>query len=274
MEDAVLLSVDVGNTQTTLGLFAADGECRHQWRMASQATDTADELHERLFGYFLMLGLDLGDVTDVAIASVVPMLTREWTDMMERLLNKEDVLVVDATRDCGITIAMPDPHQVGADRIANAVAARTTYGPPVIVVDFGTATNIDVVDGEGRFRGGAIMPGLMLSTGALFAHAAQLASVSLVAPEHALGTTTETAVQSGIVIGAAAQVEGLAARIEHELREEDPALGACHVVGTGGLVEEIAKATDLFDTIDPDLTIRGIQQIWQHRATKRQGRRG
>lgn len=270
----MLLSVDVGNTQTTLGLFTADGGCRRQWRMASRRTDTADELHERLFGYFLMLGLDLSDVTDVAIASVVPMLTREWTDMMTRILNKEDVLVVDATRDCGITIAMPDPHQVGADRIANAVAARTTYGSPVIVVDFGTATNIDVVDGRGRFRGGAIMPGLMLSAGALFSHAAQLASVSLVAPERTLGTTTETAVQSGIVIGAAAQVEGLVARIQRELRDEDPTLGPCRVVGTGGLAEEIAKATDLFDTLDPDLTIRGIQQIWRHRAQKRQGRRG
>lgn len=273
-EDAVLLSVDVGNTQTTLGLFTADGACRRQWRMASRKTDTVDELHERLFGYFLMLGLDLGDVTDVAIASVVPLLTREWTDMMTRILNKGDVLVVDATRDCGIAIAMPDPRQVGADRIANAVAARATYGSPVIVVDFGTATNIDVVDGRGRFRGGAIMPGLMLSAGALFSRAARLSSVSLVAPEHALGTTTEEAVQSGIVIGAAAQVEGLVARIRHELRDEDPTLGACRVVGTGGLVEEIAKATDLFDAIDPDLTIRGIRHIWQHRATKRQGRRG
>lgn len=191
----MLLTVDVGNTQTTLGLFDADGTLRRQWRMATDHTDTADELHERLYGYFLMFGLTLQSVTDVAIASVVPILTQEWQYMMSNLLMAEDVLLVDATRDCGIRIDMPDPHQVGADRIANAVAARERYGSPVIVVDFGTATNIDVVDAAGAFRGGAIMPGLLSSAQSLFAHAARLSSVPLVVPPHALGTTTETAVQ-------------------------------------------------------------------------------
>lgn len=143
----MLLTVDIGNTQTTLGLFNEAGQLLRQWRMASDKTDTADELHERLFGYFLMLGLDLADVRHVAIASVVPVLTREWHYMLGHILEQEDVLTVDATRDCGIKVAMPDPRQVGADRIANAVAARASYGAPVIVVDFGTATNIDVVDG-------------------------------------------------------------------------------------------------------------------------------
>mgnify|MGYP000930434338 CR=1 FL=1 len=262
----MLLTVDIGNTQTTLGLFNEAGQLLRQWRMASDKTDTADELHERLFGYFLMLGLDLADVRHVAIASVVPVLTREWHYMLGHILEQEDVLTVDATRDCGIKIAMPDPRQVGADRIANAVAARASYGAPVIVVDFGTATNIDVVDGGGAFRGGAIMPGLMLSARALFSQAARLSSVSLVVPAHALGTDTETAVQSGIVIGAAAQAEGLG-----ELRAEDPGLSKVPIVGTGGLVREIARATNLFDALDPDLTVRGIYQIWEHRAKKREG---
>ena len=195
----MLLTVDVGNTQTTLGLFDEGGELVVQWRMATDRTDTADELHERLFGYFLMLGMKMESVTDVAISSVVPILSQQWSYMMTNVLKAEDVLMVDATRDCGIAVGIPDPRQVGADRIANAVAARDSYGPSTIVVDFGTATNIDVVDKTGTFRGGVIMPGLLLSANSLFERAAKLSSVPLVAPEHALGVSTECAVQSGIV---------------------------------------------------------------------------
>lgn len=260
----MLLCVDVGNTQTTLGLFSAEGNCQHQWRMASDRTDTADELHERLFGYFLMMGMTLDSVTDVAISSVVPILTQEWHYMMTNILNTEDVLVVDARRDCGITVDMPDSTQVGADRIANALAALNSYGPSTIVVDFGTATNIDVVDARGNFRGGTIMPGILLSASSLFSRAARLSSVPLLAPAHALGATTEEAVQSGIIIGSAAAVEGLVARIKAELNEKNPT-----VVGTGGFVREVARVTNIFDTIDPDLTLRGIYAIWRHRAAKR-----
>lgn len=264
----MLLTVDVGNTQTTLGLFDEDGTLRRQWRMASDHTDTADELHARLFGYFSMFGLDLASVTDVAIASVVPILSQEWQYMMSHLLMAEDVLLVDATRDCGIPIDMPDPHQVGSDRIANAVAARARYGSPVIVVDFGTATNIDVVDTSGAFRGGAIMPGVLSSARALFSRAAKLSSVPLVVPPHALGDTTEAAVQSGIVIGAAAQAEGLVSRIKREIDAPDAT-----VVGTGGFADIVSDATDVFDVIDPNLTVRGIQLIWRHRNEKRAARR-
>ncbi|WP_428378810.1 type III pantothenate kinase [Olsenella sp. Marseille-QA0557] len=267
----MFLAVDVGNSQTTLGLFedgASESTPCRQWRMATDTTDTADELHERLFGYFLMLGLSLDMVSDVAIASVVPVLSLEWQRMMRVVLGT-DPLMINAWRDCGITVAMPNPHEVGADRIANALAARDTYGAPVIVVDFGTATNIDVVDKNGDFRGGAIMPGLMLSANSLFSKAAKLASVPLVVPEHALGETTEHAVQSGIVIGAAAQAEGLVARIQQELAQESPDGKAAIVVGTGGLAQLISEATDIFDVVDPDLTIRGIYEIWRHRATKR-----
>ena len=151
---------------------------------------------------------------------------------------------------------MPLPRQVGADRIANAVAARNTYGAPVIVVDFGTATNIDVVDEGGAYRGGAISPGLMLSANALFSRAAKLASVPIEAPAHALGSTTEEALQSGLVIGAAAQAEGLVARIRAELGAPEAT-----VVATGGLARTVAQATDVFDAIDPDLTLRGIREI-------------
>lgn len=254
----MFLSIDVGNTQTTLGLLDGRGQVRRQWRMATDHTDTADELHERLFGYFQMLGMSLSDVDDAAVASVVPQLTDAWRRLLARVLGHEP-LVVDASRDCGIAVGMPDPHQIGADRIANAVAAVEAYGAPVIVVDFGTATNIDVVDAEGSYRGGAISPGLVLSAQALFAHAAKLSSIDIEVPEHALGDTTETAVRSGLVIGAAAQAEGLVARIKAELGIED-----APVVATGGLAEVVARVTDLFDHVDEALTLRGIYQIWVH----------
>jgi type III pantothenate kinase len=220
----------------------------------------------------------MSEVDEVAIAGVVPVLTQEWEQLAQAAFGCE-ALSVNAARNCGIAIAMPDPRQVGADRIANAVAAKAAYGAPVIVVDFGTATNIDVVDAEGAFRGGAIMPGLMLSAQALFSRAAKLSSVPLVVPEHALGNSTETAVQSGIVVGAAAQAEGIVARIVDELAAEwaERTGGSAEdaprptIVGTGGLSSTIAQATSLFDVLDPDLTLRGIRQIWLHRAARRRG---
>lgn len=254
----MFLAIDVGNTQTTLGLFDEAGTLARGWRMATNANDTSDMLHARALSYFLKDGLDLARVTDAGVASVVPALERAWQRCLGGLLGTEPgPLVVTPGRSYGMVVDMPNPRQVGADRIANAIAARTTYGAPVIVVDFGTATNIDVVDARGAYRGGAISPGLMLSAGALFSKAAKLASIPIVAPERALGDTTETAMQSGLVIGAAAQAEGLVARIKAELEEPEAI-----VVGTGGLARTVAAATDLFDAVDPDLTLRGIREIW------------
>ena len=257
----MFLAVDVGNTQSTLGLFDEAGELVRGWRMSTTATDTSDMLHSRLWGFFMKDGLSLADVTDAGVASVVPALERAWRRCLEVHLG-HDPLVVRAGENYGMQVAMPNPRQVGADRIANAIAARTTYGAPVIVVDFGTATNIDVVDEGGAYRGGAISPGLMLSAGALFSRAAKLASIPIEAPERALGDSTEAALQSGLVIGAAAQAEGLVARIRAELGAPNAT-----VVGTGGLARTVARATTLFDAIDPDLTLRGIREIWlQERA--------
>lgn len=252
----MFLSVDVGNTQTTLGLFDEGGALAHGWRMSTTASDTSDMLHSRLWGFFMKDGLELGRVTEAGVASVVPALERAWRRCLEAHLGHRP-LVVSAGEGYGMEVAMPNPRQVGADRIANAIAARSTYGAPVIVVDFGTATNIDVVDAAGAYRGGAISPGLMLSAGALFERAARLASVPIVAPERALGDSTEHALQSGLVVGAAAQAEGLVARIRAELGAPEAT-----VVGTGGLARTVAAATDLFDAVDPTLTLRGIREIW------------
>lgn len=252
----MLVTIDVGNTQTTIGLFAPDGTNEMCWRMPTLPTDTSDSLRSRLHGYFAMDGFNFRAVTDAAVASVVPVLTRAWLRCFQRMLGHDPILVGPGA-SCGIELNLKNPSAVGADRIANAVAAVKRYGSPVIVVDFGTATNIDVVDATGAYRGGTIGPGLMLSADALFARAAKLSSVPIENPPHALGNSTETALQSGLVIGAAAQAEGLVARIKAELDIEDAT-----VVGTGGLARTVSAATDLFDVIDPDLTLRGIREIW------------
>lgn len=251
----MFLSIDVGNSQTTIGLYDDAGEAVKGWRMSTDATDTADMLHARLSGFFAKDGFDLSQVDDGAVACVVPVLSRAWCRCISSFLGFSPVMV-DSKTTCGMPIDMPNPNQVGADRIANAVAAIKTYGAPVIVVDFGTATNIDVVDEHGAYRGGTISPGLMLSANALFAKAAKLSSIPVEVPPHALGDSTETAMQSGLVIGAAAQAEGLVSRIKAELGIQD-----AHVVGTGGLARTVSGATDLFDAIDPDLTLRGIRDI-------------
>lgn len=252
----MLLTVDIGNTQATIGLFDDAGTIVKSWRLATNHADTSDMLHAWLTTYFQKDGLDIACVTDAAVASVVPALTRAWNRCLQKLLGTSP-LIVSADQDYGMPVEMPYPSQVGADRIANAIGGIVTYGAPVIVVDFGTATNIDVVDEKGAYRGGTIAPGLMLSAEALFSRAAKLSSVPVKAPEHALGTTTETAMQSGLVIGAAAQAEGLVSRIKAELNIQE-----AKVVGTGGLARTVACATDLFDAVDPELTLRGIREIW------------
>ena len=253
----MLLAIDMGNTQTALGLF--DGaELRQSWRMPTDRTFTKDELHVRLLGYFHMYGLSLDAVDAIAFCGVVPQLTREWRGVAAQL----SVPLVAVGRDtAGVTcVDAPNPSEVGADRIANATAAAAFYGAPAIVVDFGTATNIDVVNAAGAYIGGAIAPGVRISMDALIARAAKLASISLEAPEHAIGRNTTEAVRSGAVVGAAAMAEGLVARIRAEL-------GAggvrAQVIATGGLAGVVATCTDVFDAVDQQLTLKGICEIWR-----------
>ncbi len=258
----MFLSIDVGNTQTTLGMYDASGARVAGWRMVSDRANTADELRARLVGYLTMDGFDASDVTDAAVACVVPVIARTWSRCLERMLGHAPLLVGPDTT-CDMPVLLENPKTIGADRIANAIAAVSTYGAPVVVVDFGTATNIDVVDATGAYRGGTISPGLMISAGALFDRAAKLSSVTIKAPGQTLGDTTEKAVQSGLVVGAAAQAEGLVARIKRELD-----IAGAPVIGTGGLARTVGEATDLFDAIDDDLTLRGIREIWLWSASQ------
>lgn len=252
----MLLAIDMGNTQTALGLF--DGaEIVRSWRMPTDRTFTKDEVHVRLLGYFQMYRLDLGCVDAMCFAGVVPQLQRAWAGVATQL--GVPLVQIGAATASVTSVDAPNPAEVGADRVANATAAAELYGAPSIVVDFGTATNIDVIDGRGAYIGGAIAPGIRISMDALTARAAKLASVPMEAPGHAIGRNTVECVQVGAVVGAAAMAEGLVARIRAELG--DAGTGA-RVIATGGLAGIVAGCTDLFDAVDQQLTLKGIQIIW------------
>lgn len=252
----MFLAVDVGNTQTVLGLIDPGHGVVQQWRFKTDKLDTADELVVRLLGLLSSRDVSLDVVDAVAVASVVPSLSRAWRVGLGRL--SIEPLMVGAMDDPPIPIAMPYPNQVGADRIANAVEVLRLYGAPAIVVDFGTATNIDVVAADGSFVGGVIAPGVMLGAQALFERASRLSSTPIAMPPSVIGNDSETALQSGIVIGAAAMAEGLVARIKAELGVPD-----CPVVATGGLARTVGEACTCFTAVDPGLTLRGIYEIWR-----------
>ena len=235
----MLLAIDMGNTQTAMGLFDGD-ELVQSWRMPTDRSYTADEIHVRLMGFFKMYGLSLDAVDAIAFAGVVPQLSREWHAVADRIA--ADAIVIGPQTAAVTKLRAARPQAVGADRIANAVAAETFYGAPAIVVDFGTATNIDVIDEDGYYIGGAIAPGIRISMDALAARAAKLASVPLEAPEHAIGR----------------DAEGLVARMKRELGREDAT-----VIATGGLASIVADSTDAFDVVDGQLTIKGICEIYR-----------
>ena len=251
----MLLAIDMGNTQTALGLFEG-GDLVRSWSMPTDRSFTADEVHVRLVGYFHMYGLTLDDVDAIAFAGVVPQLGRTWRQVAERIA--KSIIAIGPETASVIKLKGFDPAEVGADRIANATAAEHLYGAPSIVVDFGTATNFDVIDGSGAYIGGSIAPGLGISFDALTARAARLASVPLKAPGHAIGGSTYEALQSGAVIGTAAMAEGMIERIKSELEAPDAT-----VIATGGLAGVVAEATDAFDVIDRELTLKGIYEIYR-----------
>ena len=250
----MLLAVDVGNTQTVFGLY--DGaELGERWRIATEAQRTGDELGALLDDF-----LDYDTLDGICLSSTVPRLVREYEHVGERWA-KAPLLVIAPGVKLGIEIRHDAPREVGPDRLVNAVAATDKYGAPAIVADFGTSTNFDVVAPDGAYVGGVLAPGIEVSMDALFARAARLQKVDFVAPPAAIGKTTATALQSGIVYGFAGQVDGIADAIRTELESPD-----AQVIATGGLADLIAPHSRTISGIDPFLTLDGLRMVWELNA--------
>lgn len=252
----MLLAVDVGNSTTVVGVFE-DDELTHHWRLSTVAGRTPDELATLMSGMLSLDGLRFArEVEGLVIGSVVPAVTETLRELAARYLDVVPVVVEPGVRT-GIAVRHDNPRDLGADRIANAVAAQALYGGPAIVVDFGTAISFDVVDRDGSFVGGAIAPGVSTSKDALVEHAARLPTVETVAPPSPIGRSTVTALQSGVVFGFAGLVDGIVTRIIGEL---GPGVTA---VATGGLAGAVLRSCRTLDHHDPWLTLKGLRLIWE-----------
>jgi type III pantothenate kinase len=255
----VLLAIDVGNTQTTIGMFERTS-LEQRWRISTQPERTADEWALVVQGLLAQVGLSFTrQVTGVAIASVVPRATPMLREMTERYFRFPPLVVEPGIRT-GMQILTDNPKEVGADRVVNAVAAHELYGGPCIVVDFGTATTFDAISARGEYLGGAIAPGVEISTNALVAAGAQLRRVEYTAPRSVIGKSTVEAIQSGVVYGFAGQVDAIVERMAKELG------GKVEVVATGGLAEVIMPHTVTIDHHEPWLTLIGLRIIYDRNA--------
>ncbi len=253
----MILAIDIGNSQTVLGLL--DGrEVRHHWRLTTEPRRTADEVTALVTQLFAGSGMAGRDVEGAVLSSVVAPLTATWEAALTQVTGAAP-LTVSARGPLPIALAVDNPREVGTDRIANAVAAHTRFGAPVLVVDFGTATNIDVVDREGNYGGGVILPGPEISAEALFQRTAALPRIALTRPEKIIGTNTIACMQSGLFHGFLGAIERLIDAVREEL--ESP---ACRAVATGGLGGLVVKETDRLEDYLPWLTLEGLVLIWAH----------
>jgi type III pantothenate kinase len=252
-KDRLLLTLDVGNTNVTFGVY--DGqELKATWRIATDVEKLADEYGVLILTLLEHDGFTHADVTEAVMACVVPDLEPVFLRVCERYFGVRPVIVTAGIRT-GLRILYDTPRDVGADRVADAVAAIHLYGPPLIVVDLGTGTVFDAINKEGDYLGGAIAPGIGIASEALFRRAAKLRRVELTRPQAAIGRNTIASVQSGILFGYVGLIEGIVRRIKEELGD-DP-----KVIGTGGFAEMIAKETDVIDVVDTNLTLAGLRML-------------
>lgn len=250
----MLLAIDLGNTNLTLGLY--DGEkLGSRWRLATVHDRMPDEYGLQIIGLLSHAGYHPSQLTGVVLASVVPPLTSRLVEACREYLNQEP-LVVDAGVKTGVRIRYEDPRAVGADRIVDAVAVLRYYGGPACVVDFGTATTFDAISAEGDYLGGAIAPGIGIAAEALYLRTAKLLRVDLQRPPSVIGRNTVHAMQSGLLFGYVALVEGMVARFRQELGPK------MKVIATGGLAEIVARETSVLEIIAPWLTLDGLRIVW------------
>jgi type III pantothenate kinase len=255
----MLLTIDVGNTHTVLGLFDKDEIVEH-WRVKTDAHRTADEiavLFQALLAQFPSPGG--ADVDGIALCSTVPSVLHEMRDMFRRYYGDVPAVIVEPGVKTGVPVLMDNPKEVGTDRIVNALAATHLYGGPCIVVDFGTATTFDAVSARGEYVGGAIAPGIEISVDALGARGAQLRKVEIIKPRSVIGKSTVEAMQSGILYGFAGQVDGVVERMAAEL-SDDP--DTVTVVATGGLALVVLEESSAIDVHEPWLTLHGLRLVY------------
>ena len=260
----MLLTIDVGNTQNVLGLYDPDREAGEgagvglvdHWRLSTDAARTSDEYAIAIRSLLDTADIDFDDdLNGIAICSGVPRILANLRDMVARYL-KFDPVIIEPGVKTGMPILYDNPKEVGADRIANAIAAYDLYGGPTVVVDFGTGNNFDVISAEGEFLGGAIAPGIEISLDALFGRAAQLRAIELVEPRSVIGKSTVESIQSGAVYGFAAMIDGMVERFAAEL-------GDINVIATGGHAHQIAPVAETIEHVEPFLTLHGLRIVHQ-----------
>jgi len=254
----MLLAVDVGNTQTHIGAFEGT-ELAHDWRLGTEPSATSDELAATLTGLLALEELGLDSLDGAIVSTVVPQLGPEYERLCERLVG-DGCLMVGPNLKTGMPIMVDNPHELGADRLVNAVAAHDRAKGACVAVDFGTSTNFDVVSGAGEYLGGVIGPGVEISLEALTARTAKLPRIDLSSPQGAIGKHTQAAIQSGFAYGFAGLVDGINRRLADELGER------ASFIATGGLAATIAPHCETIDEVDPLLTLRGLLLIYERNA--------
>lgn len=257
----MLLVVDIGNTNTVLGVYNKE-ELLFRYRVATNLKRTSDELVATLFNMFNVHGIDKNFVDDTIISCVVPDILYSWQSCNRKMFDKDPILVNYQT-DSGIEIAYDTPREVGADRIVDAVAVYNKYGGPSIIVDMGTAITFDVVTKDGKYLGGSIAPGIKIAQDGLFGKTAQLPKIELKNPESAIAKNTVDSINAGIVFGYISLIDGLIFEIEKELREDYGIEDEINVVATGGYSELISNESKFINKIEPDLMLDGLRLIYE-----------
>lgn len=251
----MLFVLDVGNTNTVLGVFEKD-ELKHDWRIKTDRHKTEDEFGILIKSLFEHKGLSLSDINGVIISSVVPPIMYSMEKMSRDYFNVEPMVIGNDSVRSVLKMRYPNPKEIGADRIVNAVGAINEYDTPLIIIDFGTATTFCYINEEKEYVGGVISPGINISMEALYSKASKLPKIEIQAPDHVIGSSTVGAMKSGVFYGYVAQVDGIVRRIQHTVSKK------ATVIATGGLAPLIADESETIQHVDLDLTLKGLHLLY------------